>query len=139
MASCLIAYSCQDTYQHCLHVSKSFSLQYEPAPLTLQSLSTTHLHVNTAASKGNYSFKESHRDQPQLQVNRSQSCSFCQQGQLQSSCPNTMISSSSTFSKAPVSPKIPSMVADGETPVTLVQAQSFSVLKFGCTQFSMYI
>lgn len=52
--SCLTACSCQDTYQHCLHVSKSFSLSYEPAPLTLQSPSTIHLHVSTTASKENH-------------------------------------------------------------------------------------
>lgn len=122
----MIACSCQDTYQHCLHVVKSFSLSYEPTPLTLQSPSTIHLHISTTASKENHNLaSKSPRDQPQLQVILSQHCSSGQQEeQLQLFRPDNETSSSSMFSGAPLSLKIARMAAGGETPVMPVHVHT---------------
>lgn len=124
----LFACSCQDTSQHCLHVSKSFSVLYEPTALTLQSPSTVHLHISTTSSKENHNLAQGvHRDQPQLQVIHSQHCSSGQQEeQLQPCWPDTEISRSSTFSEAHVPVKIARIAAvEGHLPCT---SKSFSLL-----------
>lgn len=94
-------------------------------------LSAVHLHsgfqYHCGKRKLQPGLEQSHRDQPHLEVALSWLCSFCWQGQLQSSCPNVTISGSSTIPDAGFL-KTSRMVADRETSTTLVQEQSFQYL-----------